>query len=242
MITQDKQEEIRVTLAQFAREKENFRGSAWGETKMKRIFKFLNKFIDFESGSHTVLDLGCGGMTLAKELEKISSFHVMGVDIVFKLLRELAKKRTPNIPLTAGDAEFLPFKNNSFSLIAHNQVLHHFLERELVLSEIMRILKPGGILFSIETNGWNPYVYWWHHSKRTKKKYFIGDNENPYDLLKFKKEVKAAGLKILGTKMINFDFIKPLAPFDPLFGWIPIFRLIFGGSMVVCSQKPDEYQ
>ena len=77
---------------------------------------FLENFIDFQIGEHIVLDLGCGGMTLAKELEKISSFNVIGVDLVFELLRSLSKERTPNIPIIAGDAEFLPFKTDSFDL------------------------------------------------------------------------------------------------------------------------------
>ena len=94
MITQDKQEEITTNLRQLEREGENYHGSGWGPTKMNRVFTFLSQFIDFETGDHAVLDLGCGGMTLGKELEKIPSFHVVGVDLVFELLRKLSKKRT----------------------------------------------------------------------------------------------------------------------------------------------------
>ena len=132
----------------------------------------------------------------------------MAVDLVFELLRNLSKKRAPEIPLTSGDIEFLPYKNNSFDCITHNQVLHHFFARDLVLTEVKRVLKPGGILLSIETNGWNPYIYYWHHSKRSKRKNFIGDNENPFGLLKFKNELQNSGFRILSSKMINFDFIK----------------------------------
>jgi len=43
--------------------------------------------------------------------------------------------------------------------------------------------------------------------------------------------------------MINFDFIKILSPLDDLFGRIPVFNLLFGGSMVVCSEKRgDEHE
>ncbi|MFA7156783.1 MAG: class I SAM-dependent methyltransferase, partial [Bacilli bacterium] len=135
------------------------------------------------------------------------------------------------------DIEELPFGENSFDLIAHNQVLHHFLGRHVALSEISRVLKPGGILLSIETNGWNPYVYYWHHSPKSKKKNFIGDNENPFGLLRFKQEIHTAGLEVRAWKMINFDFIRILSPFDTFFGKIPFFNLVFGGSMVVCAQK-----
>jgi hypothetical protein len=37
--------------------------------------------------------------------------------------------------------------------------------------------------------------------------------------------------------MINFDFVQVLSPFDPLFSSIPLFNMVFGGSMVVCAQK-----
>lgn len=51
------------------------------------------------------------------------------------------------------------------------------------------------------------------------------------------KRTAKSELTILNTKMITFDSIKVLAPFDSLFGMTPIFNYIFGASMLVCSQK-----
>ena len=237
MFTQDKQEEIDINLQQLEKEKENYRGSSWGKTKMKRVFEFLRPYSDYENGEFTVLDLGCGGMTMGRELEKISTFRVIGLDIVFELLRDLSKKRAPAIPLVNGDGEMAPFRENAFDLIVHNQVLHHFFVRNLILSEIKRILKPGGLLLSIETNGWNPYVYYWHKAKKKDANFFVSNNETPFGLMAYKKELKNVGFKIVKTKMVNFDFVKALSPFDGLFSAIPIFNLVFGGSMLVCAQK-----
>jgi ubiquinone/menaquinone biosynthesis C-methylase UbiE len=147
MLTQDKTEEIQINLAQLQREGENYRGSGWGKKKMNRVFSLLQKYVDFEEGRYEVLDLGCGGMTLGKELQDIPSFNVTGVDLVFQLLCTLSKKRTPHIPLVAGDIESLPFQDDTFDLIAHNQVLHHFLSRHIALSEVTRVLKAGGASF-----------------------------------------------------------------------------------------------
>ena len=238
--TQDKQEEIRINLAQFDKERDDYVGSSWGDKKMKRVVKFLEKFFDLNHGSYTILDLGCGGMTLGGELDKIPSFDVVGIDLVARLLLELSKKRTPHIPLITGDAEIMPFKANVFDLIVHNQFIHHFFYRIPVLSEVKRVLKPGGLLVSIETNGWNPYVHYRHYSKRVKGQSFIGDNENPFSILRFTQELKAAGYDVIKSKMINFDFIEALSPFDEFFGKIPIFRTVFGGSMLVASRKPRE--
>lgn len=236
MKTQDKAEEIMVNLAQLAHEGEAYRGSGWGEEKMNRAFSFFNKFTDSDK-HYRVLDLGCGGMTLSMYMSRFSNFEIIGVDLVFELLSKLSRKRTPDVPLVNGDIEFLPFSSNSFDIIIHNQVLHHFHSQKLALAEIKRVLQPNGFLFSIETNGWNPYVYWWHHWQGNKKRNFVGDNEHPFGIITFKKEINNTGLTILDSKMINFDFFKCLGRMDPFFGKIPIFNIIFGGSMMVCSQK-----
>lgn len=236
MKTQDKVEEIRINLAQLAREGEAYRGSGWGEEKMNRAFSFFDKFIDPDK-HYRVLDLGCGGMTLTMYMREIPNFEIIGVDLVFELLSKLSRKRTPDVPLVNGDIEFLPFSSDSFDIVIHNQVLHHFRPRDLALAEIKRVLRHKGFMFSIETNGWNPYVYWWHYWPGSKKRNFVGDNEHPFGIFTFRKELKKASLNILDSNMINFDFVKGLGRMDLFFGKIPIFNIIFGGSMLVCSQK-----
>lgn len=43
-----------------------------------------------------------------------------------------------------GDAEELPFENNTFDVVYSNGVIHHTPNTEHVISEIYRVLKPGG--------------------------------------------------------------------------------------------------
>ena len=54
------------------------------------------------------------------------------------------------------DAHRLPFADNSFPVVTVVEALHHFPDYNAALSEILRVLKPGGKLFSIEPNGLNP--------------------------------------------------------------------------------------
>ena len=42
------------------------------------------------------------------------------------------------------DAEDLPFPDDSFDLVCGHAVLHHIPDLELALSEVLRVLKPGG--------------------------------------------------------------------------------------------------
>lgn len=237
--TQDKREEHRAIQAQFGVQGENFIGSSWGDKKFRRALSFFTRYLG-DSNSARVLDIGCGGMTLSMYLKKSTNFEMYGVDLDAVILTELARRRAPNIPLAAGDIEALPYSDCSFDVVVHNQVLHHFRSLRLALPEIKRVLKPGGMLWSIETNGWNPYIYWCHHSPKKKERDFVGDNEFPFGFTWYKKQVRNAGFLILGSKLVNFDFVNFLSPFDEIFSKVPGFNLVFAGSMLVCSQKLDQ--
>ena len=49
------------------------------------------------------------------------------------------------LPKIAADIHHLPFADNSFSLVTANMVVEHVSAPELLLREVGRILKPGGI-------------------------------------------------------------------------------------------------
>lgn len=51
-----------------------------------------------------------------------------------------------------GEYEILPFPDHSIDVVTMMQVLHHVLNKDFVLKEISRILKPGGILYVKEHN------------------------------------------------------------------------------------------
>lgn len=51
-----------------------------------------------------------------------------------------------------GDAEKLPFDDNSFDVVYSNGVLHHVPDIELSFKEVNRVLRPGGIFYVILYN------------------------------------------------------------------------------------------
>jgi SAM-dependent methyltransferase len=46
------------------------------------------------------------------------------------------------------DAQFIPFPDESFDAVIANQMLYHVPDRERALSEIGRVLRPGGQLYA----------------------------------------------------------------------------------------------
>jgi ubiquinone/menaquinone biosynthesis C-methylase UbiE len=99
------------------------------------------------SDSDTVLDVACGPGIVACAFAAVSS-HVTGIDLTPAMLDRaqiLAKqKNLTNLSWHQGDIEALPFPNDSFSIVLSRYAFHHFLQPDVVLSEMVRVCRPGG--------------------------------------------------------------------------------------------------
>jgi len=236
---QDKRAELEANRAKLEKQGDRFSSSGWGEAKFARALKPLEAFLDEARPPRRILEIGCGGMALTAQL-LARGLQPIAIDLDETLLRKVSASRMPGTRLAAADAERLPFRDESFDLVIHNQTLHHFPRRDTVLREIRRVLKSGGKLCSIETNGWNPYVRYIHGPPWERSRRHISGNQHVFGLKRFVSELRRAGLEPVFNKMINFDFIRILSPLDGFLGRIPVFNLVFGGSMVVCSEKSGD--
>ena len=66
---------------------------------------------------------------------------VTGLDYEIALLDWVG---LPDATLMQGSAESLPFTDNSFDVVSCLQVLEHLKEPDKAISELKRVLKPGG--------------------------------------------------------------------------------------------------
>jgi len=109
-----------------------------------------------------VLEVGGGLGTDLVQFSKNGS-QVTDVDLSKRHL-ELAKKNFAlrGLPGTFihGDAEDLPFESNSFDLVYSHGVLHHTPNATTLISEIGRVLTPGGrvIVMVYAENSWHYWV------------------------------------------------------------------------------------
>lgn len=95
-----------------------------------------------------LLDLGCGaGGFLADQAGHVQ--HVAGIDLS-DLQVGLARKRLSDrisagtAEIVHGDAAALPWPDGAFSVVTCMQVFEVFPEPEQVVSEVFRVLRPGG--------------------------------------------------------------------------------------------------
>jgi len=88
-----------------------------------------------------LLDAGCGtGLNLAS-----MPAGSVGIDLNPRNL-ELVRGRLPDHPVVQGDIEAMPFGDETFSTVVCTEVLEHVPYPATALSEIGRVLKPGGLL------------------------------------------------------------------------------------------------
>jgi ubiquinone/menaquinone biosynthesis C-methylase UbiE len=89
-----------------------------------------------------VLDVGCGTGILFDQFRDRSN-TVVGVDIskktLFQALRHAYEKETPNIHLVQADADYLPFKQNTFDNVFAVTILQNSPHPASTLFEIKRV-------------------------------------------------------------------------------------------------------
>ncbi len=113
-----------------------------------------NAFPDAELFAHiapdaTILDLGCGTGEMAEFLSG-HGYAVTGIDINAEAIEQNKARATRVQYVTSDVTERLPFADGTFDAIVISFVLVNVLpltERERLVSEITRIVKPGGIVW-----------------------------------------------------------------------------------------------
>ena len=108
-----------------------------------------------------VLDLGCGGGHLIREIALAvgASGRAVGLDVSGDQLNaasELCKGLT-QVELVEGSATDMSFAGETFDSIASIQMLEYIADVDLALTEARRVLKPGGkaAFVSVLWDHWN---------------------------------------------------------------------------------------
>jgi SAM-dependent methyltransferase len=93
-----------------------------------------------------VLDVGCGPGFWARHLSRMGAVYT-GIDISSRSAG-LAKRSLEIFGLSGtvvnGNAESLPFEDESFDAVVSEGVIHHTPNTQACIDEIYRVLRPGG--------------------------------------------------------------------------------------------------
>ena len=133
----------------------NFLGTAWRlEDRGRIITKIISKWSYLRKQSIDILDIGCRDGTLMAYLLKQADvpYHITGADIDLNALARY-KVDFPEAIVKLEDCNGnLSFTNKCFDIVLAGEVIEHLINPELFLSEVNRILRPGGLFVGSAPN------------------------------------------------------------------------------------------
>ena len=154
-LTNSKKEQIVTMFDRIANTYDQLNGLitfGMDKTWRKRVAKMIAA-----NNPETILDAATGTGALAIDLAKQSSAKVIGIDISEQMLA-IGKEKINHLELGGiitmqlGDAEALSFESNTFDAISIGFGVRNFDNLNQGLSELYRVLKPGGQLVILETS------------------------------------------------------------------------------------------
>ena len=103
-----------------------------------------------------VLDVGCGQGRSTSKLSDLD-IRVIGFDVSKILVRQAMRREDraqwrARTTFFVGDASCLPFRDETFHAVLVYGVLHHLADPQSTVSDIARVLTPGGFCFALENN------------------------------------------------------------------------------------------
>lgn len=111
--------------------------------------EYYNEFIQFvkyylKDEQDMVLDVGCGTGQSTYYLKEVG-YRPIGYDFSDRYIQH-AKKNYPEIEFQQGAVEKMPFSDNKFFGVVTYNSIEHFDDVAESISEMKRVLKPGGLL------------------------------------------------------------------------------------------------
>jgi demethylmenaquinone methyltransferase / 2-methoxy-6-polyprenyl-1,4-benzoquinol methylase len=112
-----------------------------------------------------VLDIATGTAGVALQVEGRTGARVVGIDLTRAMLEEGKRRvsrasRRDSISLILGDADQMPFEDQTFDALSFTYLLRYVPDPGATLREIARVVRPGGAIASLEFM--RPPSRFWH--------------------------------------------------------------------------------
>jgi len=176
--------------------------SHWWFVGRRQIIKsFLKRIVsdlktDRSNDALHILDVGCG---TGANLEMLSEFgNAEGVDVSSEALSFCEGRGLKQVKL--GEAEALPYEDNSFDLVTGLDVVEHLDDDRAGLNEMQRVLRTNGraLLFV------PAFMFLWGVQDD------ISNHRRRYTLSELKTLVTNAGFEVERATYVNLSFFAPI--------------------------------
>lgn len=145
--------------------------SAYDRISRMPQFRYLRHMFVAELKRHapsgTLVDVGCGpGYLIQVIAGAFPGLDIMGVDISDEMVKLGAENMSrmglsPQVAFRKGEAQGLPFGDNSVDFIVSTLSLHHWTDPMAAMDEFRRVLKPGGQFLVFDLRRDSRKLFYW---------------------------------------------------------------------------------
>jgi SAM-dependent methyltransferase len=175
------------------------------------------------------LDVGCGTGLAARALRSRAG-RVVGADVSAEMIGA-ALEECPEVDFVPLEGPRLPFADGEFDVQFCACVYHHvpLRERRAFVAELVRVVRPGGLLFVFEHNPWNPLT------RRVVDRCPFDRDAILLTAGETRGLLEGAGLKVAEQRYYLFfpRVLGCLRRLEPWLGWLPL-----GAQYYVAARKP----
>ena len=141
-----------------------------------------------------ILDVGCGNGFIAHHLQGILGKTVVGLDV--------GASTAAHINYLPYDGRHFPVRDQSFDAVLLCYVLHHAQDPRLVLNEVSRVLRDGGLAIIYEDI---PALWWdravcWTHDRQWRSRTGPCAFQMPHD---WRRTFSLAGFEIVSERALS---------------------------------------
>ena len=177
--------------------------------------EFLDQARVLRSGDR-ILEIGCGIGSVVSRLSS-QGYEVVGTDISCEAI-EYGQKKYAGIRLEVQPAEALPYEDGAFDVVLSFDLFEHVAATDAHLSEVRRLLRPGGHYLFQTPNKYSNVVYETLRTKSLKWRRYHPSLHSPGQL---QRRLAKHGFEARFIKMnpINEFTLKKLDKLGPI-GWV----------------------
>ncbi len=121
-------------------------------SNLRSVMNCFSRLVDLSAGENTICEIGCGPNPYTLEELRQLGFKPVGIEPIKGYVEAARIKLGDPQAVLQGTAENIPLKDESQRFVILESVMEHVESPRQALTEVYRVLVPGGVAYIYTTN------------------------------------------------------------------------------------------